>query len=158
MRGTWSARRPALAIAAFAALVLVAAGTGCARLSRWSKPFGPPHELPDVQQRYTQLIRWNEFAKASDFVEPELRSAFLTAAADLEQVRFSDYEVQRLDPSEDGLSATALVRYRAYWLDYSVELPPVVETQAWRYDEGEAAWRVRPDLVALRAALLRSVR
>ena len=107
--------------------------------------------LAEVQRRYTRLVRWGEFSKASAYVDPELLEAFLREANALSDLRITDYEIERIDVAQDGKAATAFVNYRAYWLARPVELPPLLEAQEWYRDPDTGGWRVRPHLAQLTA-------
>jgi len=133
--------------ALFAALLLA----GCGSLRMIDK-LRPVDSISDIQTRYTRLVRWNEFGKASQFVDPELRENYLRDARALHGLRFTDYEVQWLDQGEDGHSATAHVRYRGYSTAALIELPEFDETQEWYFDLASRRWLVRPDMEGLVAA------
>ncbi|UCE85169.1 MAG: hypothetical protein JSU66_12560 [Deltaproteobacteria bacterium] len=131
----------------FAALLLV----GCGGFRMLDK-LRPADDISDIQTRYTRLVRWNEFGKASEYVDPELREAYLRDARGLHGLRFTDYEVQWVDQGADGRSATAHVRYRGYSTGALIELPEFDETQEWYFDVLSRRWLVRPDMQGLVAA------
>ncbi len=135
------------ALAGLLALGLLA--SGCSTLGNLDL-IGSRKALEESQRRYTQLVRWGEYLAASDYVDPEIRSEFLDHMEGWEMVRFSDYQVRRVD-IEDGVSeAEFRVSYLAYHVHSLIE-KKVYETQSWY--RGKAGWQVRPDLEHLEASL-----
>ena len=130
--------------AAFLAALPLLAALGCA--SSFVDPTGRLNSLENAQERYTQLVRWGELARAAAYVEPELREEFLGYAPFFEQIRFTDADTSevKLDPSED--SASIDVVYHAYSLA-SFQEKRILETQEWtRYDGVQNTWFVRPEI------------
>jgi hypothetical protein len=131
---------------ALALLALVVTLPGCAMLEiledrdflGWKKDFR------EAQRDYTQSVRW--FEVAARFVDPEVREAFLTEAATLAGLRFTDYRVTVV--KLESHSATAHVSYRLYDVTALIERT-VTETQEWTRDDGN--WYVKPGLESLRA-------
>jgi hypothetical protein len=136
--------------AALAALLGAFVVSGCA--GTIFDKLRPSDSVSDIQKRYTRLVRWNEFARASQYVDPELREGYLNDARGLRGLRFTDYEVNWLDQAADGQSATAHVRYRGYSTAKLLELPELSETQEWYFDLVKRRWLVRPDMAGLVAA------
>ncbi len=118
--------------------------------------FGFDDDFKHIQRRYTRLVRWNEFNKASEFVDPALRVNYLRDAHDLKGLRFTDYEVSWIEESEDHLTAKAHVVYSAYWTAALLVLPELEETQEWYREPETQRWLVRPDIASLRAEFLRA--
>ena len=84
---------------------------------------------------YGAAIRWSEFDKAVDFVDPALRSA--QALTDLERERFkqlqvSGYEVKDRENAADG-SVTQVVEIHLVNRNTQVERT-VIDHQSWRFD------------------------
>lgn len=84
---------------------------------------------------YGAAIRWNEFDKAVDYVDPALREA--QALTDLErerykQVQVTGYEVKDREVAADG-SVTQVVEIRLVNRNTQLERS-VIDHQAWRYD------------------------
>ena len=135
----------ALAGRAMVALALVAAG--CASLGRFDRA----NDFEDAQQRFSQLVRWGQISKASEWVAPEQRAEFLTLAPEFTDVRFTDYEILDVKLADDARSATAEVRYLGYlvpsYLERSVDL-----RQEWRCDDS-AGWQVRLETARIRSVL-----
>ena len=121
---------------------------GCTTLG---DPLGHRDALEDAQKRYTDLIRWRDAAKASVFVEPSERNAFLAQANLLDTLEISDYEIGDVEWGDGDKTATVPVTYRGYSLSHLVE-HKIVVTQQWHRDD-ENTWRVKPDLDAVVAAL-----
>ena len=136
--------------AAIAALLATLVLPGC--VGTLFDKLRPVDGISDIQKRYTRLVRWNEFGKASQYVDPELREDYLNNARGLRGLRFTDYEVSWLERAADGRSATAQVRSRGYSTAALTELPAFSETQEWYFDRGKRRWLVRPDMAGLVAA------
>jgi hypothetical protein len=143
--------RRGLSIATACAALLLA---GCQ--TQLFDAFGFEDDFEHIQQRYTRLVRWNEFNKASEFVDPALRVDYLRDAHELKGLRFTDYEVSWIEESQDRLTAKAHVVYRAYWTAALIELPELEETQEWYRDPETKNWLVRPDIASIRAEFLRA--
>lgn len=124
---------------------------GCGTLGATLDPWGHSEDLEEAQLRYTQFVRWGDFERASDFVDPELRDQFLHQSQQFHSVRFTEYRIHSVDMS-DKESATARVSYHAYHLATLLE-GVVDETQDW-YWNSDDGWRVRPSLRQLRASVL----
>jgi hypothetical protein len=67
--------------AALAALLAAFAVSACA--GTFFDKLRPSDSVSDIQKRYTRLVRWNEFARASQYVDPELREGYLNDARGL---------------------------------------------------------------------------
>ncbi len=134
----------------FVAAVLLAGGTGCASLPDGRAPHRAGFDA--AQRMYTQLVRWGEFERASEYVTEDERKAFVAEAPDHSQTRFSDYKIREVDFNEDGSEATARVSYRTYSL-FSLVEKVVVETQVWSRDAVTGRWEVQPGLAALRESV-----
>ena len=109
-------RRATLSVIAKAGvLILLAVSFGCANGEiRPGDPFDREQELEEAQHRYTVLMRWSQFQKAQKFVARKERGAFLERMKVLEDARFTDYESDEIDISEDLDSATVRVKYTLY--------------------------------------------
>jgi hypothetical protein len=132
-----------------AALTLLASA-GCA--STFADPTGRLTALETAQRRYTQLVRWGEIRRASEYVEPDLREEFMSYEPFFEQIRFTDTEAEdvALDPSED--TASVAVTYHAYSLATFQE-KQIQEKQEWtRHDGILNNWLVRPQIEEIVAA------
>ena len=102
--------------------------------------------LEEAQRKYTELVRWGEIESASAYVDPEISEAFIDAAAQFKDIRFTDFESGPLQFGEDSETATVSVVYRAYSTRSLVE-KRFVEHQEWyREADSENVWRVRPNL------------
>ncbi len=144
---TVAARRRARAAAWV--LVLALAALGCETLT---DPFQHKDAFRETQKRFTQYVRWGNFAAASEFVDPEIRADFLALAPDASEVRFTDYEILRMDIGEDVSSASVDVRYHGYLASLPVERSIDV-TQDWSRDPATGRWSVRLEVAKLRGAL-----
>lgn len=133
-------RRFALSALAFCTLWVGA----CAGLPSWSD-LDQEAVFEDAQKRYTLLMRWAEFERASRYVDPDHRADFLEEAEKLRELRFTDYVLRSRELHADQESATARVFYRAYHVSSLIETT-YEETQEWRRDEESGAWRVQPTL------------
>lgn len=122
------------------------ASTGCALLGELADPMGTQKALEKAQRHYTELVRWGELERASEFVDPALQAEYLTQAEAFHGVRFTDFESGKMQMGEDRQTATALVVYHAYSTATLVE-KSIREHQQWYRDkEGFNEWRVRPQL------------
>jgi hypothetical protein len=122
------------------------ASTGCALIGELADPTGRQKALENSQRRYTELVRWGELERASEYVDPELQNEFLDHAEAFSTIRFTDYESGQLQMDESRMSATAIVVYHAYSLSTLSE-KRIRESQEWYRDEKTfIGWRVRPQL------------
>ena len=138
-----------LRVVALLIALLLTAAAGCL-----SDPMGWRHALKNSQLTYTQSIRWGNIQRASEFVDPELREAFLESADAFSKIRITDYDIGSIQ-YESSDRATVNVTYRAYAL--STYLDRVVrETQEWRRAGVAGRWWVRPAIQNLVAGVARS--
>jgi hypothetical protein len=127
---------------ALCALLLVGP-TGC--ITWFIDPMGRKAAFDDTQRQYTQALRWGQLEKASAFVDPELREAFLAQRPYFEAMRITDFSIGQVDYHPD--SAKVTVTYQGYSLESFVERE-VREEQSWRREGGSNSWRVRTDVTA----------
>ncbi len=132
---------------------LVMVGTTACQTTMFSDPMGVKRDFEEIQGKFTKFIRWGAIDEASIFVVDEQRDAFLELAPEINDMRFTDYEVIRLDYAEDDQSATANVRYTGYRLSMPIEKSFRVD-QEWTRDEETGAWTVSLNVDELRSALL----
>lgn len=139
---------------AFAAALLTATMGACAFGEiRLNDPLQREISLEDAQHRYTVLVRWSDFEKASKFVDPEQRAAYLTNFPDFREIRFTEYQSKPLTVEPDLASATVEVTYYAYTTASPIEAA-ITETQQWYRDPGVGNhWFVRSTFSGLDAAL-----
>lgn len=137
----WAGAAPLLGLVA--ALALLA---GCAALD----PLQRKQSFEDSHKRFTQYMRWGKIADASAYVEPELRSEFLSLAPDIADMRFTDYEILSADVADGWQSAVVDVRISGYRSSWPVERTHVL-TETWRRDGLD--WLVSLDMQALRDAI-----
>jgi len=142
--------RSSLAAVSVALLALaISTGLGCAFGEfRPSDPFDRGYSLEEAQRKYTSLVRWGEFKKASAFVQEDVRDVFLRDAPSPKQLRFTDYEVGQVEIDDDTGTSTVEVTYFAYQPASPLEIS-VVETQHWERDGIGNNWRVRPSFSGL---------
>lgn len=117
------------------ALILATGALACATN-------GSSAVLEDHLRRYNQYIRWSDYDRASQFVDPELQADFRARGDAMSGVRFTDYEVRRFDVDHETEEAHVEVWYTAYHTRHLVEVA-FVEEQDWARDEVTGAWRVR---------------
>jgi hypothetical protein len=120
-------------------------GLGCAA---FSDPMGREDALASAQLRYTQNVRWGNLDAASEFVDPEVRDAFLGQAKAFEAIRITEYDIGRIDYGEDRRTAQVHVTYHAY-APASVEERRIEEEQHWSRPGSGNTWLVRPELAGL---------
>jgi len=101
--------------------------------------------LEQSQQRYTQLVRWGEIDRASQFVDPALREDFLSHRDAFESIRITEFEVGRIVPGDDPDTASVEVTYHGY-SQRSFVARPLRESQLWYWSDEAGAWLVRPRL------------
>ena len=119
--------------------VLLAGPTGC--ITWFTDPMGYKAAFDQTQRQYTQYLRWGELGKASAFVDPSLREAFLKQAPAFESMRITDFEIGEVAYTSE--SATVTVTYQGYSLDTFVERK-IREDQNW-HRQG-SGWLVRSDI------------
>jgi len=123
---------------------------GCATLDRvdWT---GERMALEDAQRRYTHLVRWGEFERASEHVPPEDRAHYLSDMAAYGELRFTDYETMLPEVDTERGEALVEVVYHGY-SPRTLEERTYRETQHWRL--GEGGWLLearRPPLMPARS-------
>ena len=124
--------------------------SGC--LSVVIDPMGRQRALAETQRSYTKLIRWGNFEKASELVDPTVREEFLACLPALKQIRITDFEIGELDFAEGGLDvASVTVNYQGYSLSSFVETP-IREEQEWHRQGRSNVWLVRPQIQGIVSA------
>jgi hypothetical protein len=123
-------------------LLLLAGPTGC--MTWFFDPMGYRAAFDDIQRQYMQAIRWGEIEKASSFVDPSLREAFLAQQPALENLRITDFAIGEVTYDSDTAQVT--VTYEGYSLDSFVERK-IREEQNW-HRAGGTHWLVRTDVTA----------
>ena len=122
-------------------LLLLVGPTGC--ITWFIDPMGYRAAFDVIQRQYTQAIRWGEIERASTYVEPSLREAFLAQQPAFENLRITDFTIGEVDYRNDAAQVT--VSYEGYSLDSFVERK-IREEQRW-HREG-SNWVVRTDVTA----------
>lgn len=135
-------RRPGLWVLSGALLALACVNP--------SDPFGHESDFRLIQKHFTQYVRWGKVRQAAEFVVPEQRDEFLALGPDLTDIRFTDWEIVRLDYA--GETARVDVQLRGYRLTTPIERT-VRLVQDWEKVEKTGAWQVRLHLAALREGL-----
>jgi hypothetical protein len=135
MNATWIA-------VALGTSILLALGCAFGEF-RWNDPLKRQFTLEDIQKQYTDYVRWNAFGKASVFVDPEVREAYLAGAPKIDELRFTDYESAPVTLDEEMGEATVEVTYSAYRPHSPIEIE-VTEVQRWRRHGKGNYWLVRP--------------
>ncbi len=125
--------------------------SGC--LSAITDPLDRRGEFKDTQTKFTQYVRWGRFQEAVKFVDPELREEFMSCAPEFSDLRFSDYEITRVDIEEGLQSASVDVRYKGYLLNMPFERS-VDLTEEWTRDESTGVWTVKLDIKKLRDTMI----
>ena len=132
-------------------LVVLFSVSGC--MSVITDPLDRRGAFEDTQERFTQYVRWGKFEEASQYVDPEMREQFMTFAPEFSDLRFSDYEINRIE-IQDGLqSATVHVRFTGYRLSMPFERS-VDLTEEWTRDESTGVWTVKLDIKKLRDTMI----
>ena len=125
--------------------------SGC--LSAITDPLDRRGEFKDTQTKFTQYVRWGRFQEAAKFIDPELREEFMSFAPEFSDLRFSDYEITRVDIEEGLQSASVDVRYKGYLLNMPFERS-VDLTEEWTRDESTGVWTVKLDIKKLRDTMI----
>jgi hypothetical protein len=112
-------------------------------------PFNHEDDFRRLQKRFTAYVRWGKVHEASVFVVAEQRKEFLALAPELTVIRFTDYEITRLDYQDE--SAHVDVMLRGYRLNAPVE-KIVHLAQSWEKTE-KMGWQVRLELAELKSGL-----
>lgn len=123
-----------------ALLALLVSMTACITAGRRETHF------TDSQLRYTQMVRWSDFKRAEEFVDPESRDAFYEVTDKLGGVRFIDYRIRSIEFDPETNEAVAKVIYSAYKASAPAAIA-VVEDQAWHRDEETKTWMVTSTFV-----------
>ena len=132
-------------------LVVLFGISGC--LSAITDPLDRRGEFKDTQTKFTQYVRWGRFQEAAKFIDPELREEFMSFAPEFSDLRFSDYEITRVDIEEGLQSASVDVRYKGYLLNMPFERS-VDLTEEWTRDESTGVWTVKLDIKKLRDTMI----
>jgi hypothetical protein len=132
-------------------LVVLFGASGC--LSTITDPLDRRGEFKDTQTKFTQYVRWGRFQEASEFIDPELREEFMACAPEFSDLRFSDYEITRVEIGEGLQSASVDVRYTGYRLSMPFERS-VDLTEEWTRDESTGVWTVKLDIKKLRDTMI----
>jgi len=144
-------RKPITTATCLLLLLSMSGSLGCAFGEiYWSDPLKREFTLGEIQKRYTALVRFGAFNKASRFVDPEIVDEFVATFPSQDDLVFTDHESERIEFDEDGerTNATVRVTYSAYYT-HSPVLFEVIEVQHW-YREGVTNdWRVRPEFSGL---------
>lgn len=131
------------------AVALCSSGLGCAFGEiRWDDPMGRLYALEEIQNNYTQLVRWNDYYTAMRFVDPELHEEFMKRN-DM-TMRFTDHQSGRLALDEGQAASTVEVRYLGYEPDRLIEVM-IREKQVWYRDGPANDWFVRPHFIGIEA-------
>jgi hypothetical protein len=128
------------------AVCLALASLGCVNPS---DPWNHEDDFRRLQKRFTAYVRWGKVHEASVFVVEEQRKEFLELAPELSVIRFTDYEITRLDYQD--ASAHVDVTLRGYRLNAPVE-KIVHLAQTWEKTEA-SGWQVRLELAELKSGL-----
>ncbi|MEM9176938.1 MAG: hypothetical protein AAGC67_17090 [Myxococcota bacterium] len=135
-------RLPARALALFGLALLMLSTSGCAFGEfRPTDPFDRQWTLDQAQHRYTVLVRFSDFERASAFVDAGHREDFTKRMRALEDARFTDYESETVELDDGKEKATVRVTYSIYTpaLPYEIE---VAEVQEWSRSGITNNWRV----------------
>jgi hypothetical protein len=132
-------------------LVVLFGISGC--LSVITDPLDRRGSFNDTQTRFTQYVRWGKFQEAGQFVDPEIRDEFMSYAPEFSDLRFSDYEITRIDIQDGVRSASVEVRFTAYRLSMPFERS-VDLTEEWTRNEGTGIWTVKIDIKKLHDTMI----
>jgi hypothetical protein len=136
-------RRSLLALAGWLAVACLAC------VNALDDPLQRQDDFRRLQKRFTAYVRWGKVHEASPFVVEDQRKEFLELAPEFSVIRFTDYEITRLE--YDKATAQVDVTLRGYRLDQPVERT-VHLAQAWEKTDGKG-WQVRLELAELKTGL-----
>ena len=131
-------------------LIVLLGISGC--LNRITDPLDRRGAFKETQTRFTQYVRWGKFEQAGRFVDPEIRAEFMSYAPSFSDLRFSEYEITRVDIQDGVRSASVDVRITAYRLSMPFERT-VDLTEEWKRDDETGAWTVKVDIRKLHDTL-----
>ena len=117
---------------------------------RLDDPFQRKYSLEEATKHYSDFVRWSDFDRASQFVDPEVRDEFLRNAPTFRSLRFTDYEADPVELDEEKVVATIVVRYFAYRLSNPIEIE-IRETQEWTRQNVRNTWFVKSTFEGLGA-------
>lgn len=112
----------------------------CSTLGRPTKS-----DLAWDQKQYVLNIRWNEWTKNEQYVVPEDRQELGRVQERIGSMRISNFEINSIELSEDGNSASVMVLYTGYGHRTLVE-HKLIERQEWYIDPKTNKWKFRPRL------------
>ena len=138
---------------ALAVLLLATFTSGCMLYSYGQfDPLSSGREFDEAQLRFTRLVRWNQWEKASEMVAPDSRERFREVMAGLEGVKFTDWETILVDMSKGLKTAEVQVQIEGY-REATLLHASARMTQNWeRLPGASSPWVVRPDVEPLAAA------
>jgi hypothetical protein len=140
---------------ALAALLLAATtvAPGCWFVSYGKiDPLSSGAAFDDAQRRFTQLVRWGQWEKASEMVAPDSRSRFAEVMKSLSDVRFTDWEIVQLEMGEGFHTAHVVVRVAGY-RESTLTHHEARMAQEWERKDGISShWIVRPALDEVQGA------
>lgn len=136
-------RRSLFALAGWLALACLAC------VNALDDPLQQQTDFRRLQKRFTAYVRWGKVHEASTFVVADQRQEFLKLAPELSDIRFTDYEITRLE--YDSSSAQVDVTLRGYRLDQPIERI-VHLAQSWEKTD-DTGWQVRLELAELKTGL-----
>lgn len=129
-----------LVLAITAAIVISSVGCSFGEF-HFSDPFDREYSLGEAQHRYTTLVRFGDFKRASDFVNPDDRAFFMKSMKNLDEARFTEYETGTVELDDERARATIIVTYTIYTPSIPFEFE-VSETQVWTRDGISNNWQV----------------
>lgn len=132
-------------------LAFLLGSAGC--MSLIDDPLGRRDDFKATQVKFTQYVRWGKFEEASRFVDPGMRDEFMSCAPKFSDIRFTDYEITRVDIGNEIRSASVDVRYTVYRLSQPFERS-VNLTEEWTRDEETGVWTVKVDIQKLRDTMI----
>jgi hypothetical protein len=140
---------------AFAALLLAASAvfsSGCLFSHGQFDLLGTGTAFDETQERFSRLVRWGHWEMAIPLVAEDQRDHFSEVMRELDDVKFTDWEIINVDVATGFDTARAEIRLEGY-RESTLMTAEAVMVQEWERIQGiESEWVVRPDLEALRIA------
>ena len=102
-------------------------------------------ELKDTVIAYNDLLRWNEFNKAKNFVDESLRQEFEARAKAAKNVKIADYRILNADFEAEKGEQIVEVEFD-YYISPVYLVKTLVDKQKWSYvyiqKEKKKRWRL----------------
>lgn len=96
----------------------------------------------EALQQYAEMVRWNEWDGAVNFIAPEYQEEHPVTRLELDRLRLfrvTKYTVRSTQLYDEGKTVTQVVDINLFLKSKAVERI-ITDQQVWRYDEEAQAW------------------